>query len=120
MGKVLSLSLLCAAAATGCIDETEPQSSTATLDQVSSAPGIFDNFVSALNSTQAGQFVYDPAKQNPFDFGLSSFFLVRDIMGHDIATRGTSATLVPTAPPLPSASSPGLVTTLGSRAATRC
>lgn len=88
MGKVLSLSLLCAAAATGCIDETEPQSSTATLDQVSSAPGIFDNFVSALNSTHAGQFVYDPANQNPFDFGLSSFFLVRDIMGHDIATRG--------------------------------
>lgn len=74
--------------ATGCVDEFEPQSSTVTINQVSAAPGAYDNFVSAITSTFAGQFVYWPAKQYPFDFGYSAFFLARDITGQDIATRG--------------------------------
>ena len=74
---------------TGCVDEFEPQSSTVTADQVSSAPGAYDNFVSSLTATLAGEFCYSPSSQYPFDFGFPSFFLIRDVMGHDIATRSS-------------------------------
>lgn len=73
---------------TGCVDEFEPQSATVTINQVSAAPGAYDNFVSAITSTFAGQFVYWPAKQYPFDFGYSAFFLARDVSGQDLVTRG--------------------------------
>ncbi len=72
----------------GCVDEFEPQSTTVTKQQASEAPGAFDNFVSGLTSTFAGQFCYWPEKQYPFDFGYSAFFLFRDVMGQDIAIRG--------------------------------
>lgn len=74
--------------AVGCVDEFEPQSATASADQVATAPGAFDNFVSSLTSTYAGQFLYDASQTYPFDFGYSAFFLVRDVMGQDIAIRG--------------------------------
>ncbi len=77
-----------ALAFSGCIDEVEPQTTTVTAGQVSDAPGAYDNFVAALTSSYAGQFVYSPADKYPFDFGYSAFFLVRDVMAHDIAIRG--------------------------------
>lgn len=72
----------------GCVDEFEPQSTTVTKQQASEAPGSFNNFVSGLTSTFAGQFCYSPASEYPFDFGYSAFFLIRDVMGQDIAIRG--------------------------------
>ncbi len=90
MNKHIFKPALCAAAIlslTGCVDEFEPQSSTVSLSQVSNAPGAYDNFVSALTSSFAGQFVYS-GSDRPFDFGYSSFFIVRDVMGHDDAYRG--------------------------------
>ena len=72
--------------ASGCIKEVVPQSSSATVDQVSRAPGAFDNAVSAIYATLAGQFVYGGSSNSyPYDFGLTAFFLERDIMGQDIA-----------------------------------
>ena len=73
---------------TGCIDEIEPQNSTITEAQVMSALGAYDRMVGALTSEIAGQFTYSPSSQYPFDFGLTSFMLARDVMGHDIATKG--------------------------------
>lgn len=72
----------------GCVDEFEPESSTASASQVATAPGAYDNFVASLTSTYAGQFCYDASNQWPYDYGYSSFFLVRDVMGQDIAIRG--------------------------------
>lgn len=80
----------CAALASflaGCVDEFDPQGSTATGEQVSTAPGAFDNLVGAITSPLVGQFNYS-SDNYPFDFGYSSFFLVRDVMGQDIAIRG--------------------------------
>lgn len=70
---------------TSCIEEIDPQTSYVTVDQAGNAPGSFDNFVSAITSQLAGQFNYWPAKQFPFDFGYTSFFLTRDVEGQDIA-----------------------------------
>lgn len=72
----------------GCVDEFEPQSATVTIEQVSTAPGAYSNFVTALTSTFAGQFLYDASSKYPFDFGYSAFFLARDVTGQDISPRG--------------------------------
>ena len=80
--KLFSVSMACLVlTTTSCIKEIDPQNSTVTSDQAANAPGAFDNFVSAITSTMAGQFVYN---ENPYDFGYPSFFLQRDVMGQDI------------------------------------
>lgn len=71
--------------ATSCIKEIDPQTSYATKEQVANAPGAFDNAVSAITSTLAGQFVYDPSDTRANDFGLPAFYLMRDVSGQDIA-----------------------------------
>lgn len=72
-------------ALTGCIEEYEPQSSTVTIDQAADAPGSFDNFVNTLTSSLGGQFTYSGGSMAAYDFGYTSFFLQRDVMGQDIA-----------------------------------
>ncbi|MDE6716294.1 MAG: RagB/SusD family nutrient uptake outer membrane protein [Muribaculaceae bacterium] len=78
--------------ATSCIEEIDPQSTTVTSGQASNAIGSYDNFVSAITSTLSGNFNYvgnsaADTKKTSFaeDFGYSSFYLQRDVMGNDIA-----------------------------------
>jgi len=71
--------------ANSCIKEIDPQNSYATAEQVANAPGAFDNAVNAITSSLCGQFTYSGSSQRPYDFGLPSFFLQRDVMGQDIA-----------------------------------
>ncbi len=70
---------------TGCIKEFEPQSDVITIDQAADAPGSFNNFVNTLTSSLGGQFTYSGSDNYPWDFGYTSFFLQRDVMGQDIA-----------------------------------
>lgn len=70
--------------AAGCIQETFPQTSYASAEQVSAAPGSYDLFVEAITSSLVGQFVYDPSDTDANDFGLPAFFLRWDLMGNDL------------------------------------
>ena len=69
---------------TSCIEEVDPQSSTVTKDQVANAPGAFQNAVDAVTASLCGNFVYASSETRPYDIGLPGFFLVRDVMGHDV------------------------------------
>ncbi len=80
-------SLLLLGSATSCIEEIDPQQAYATEEQVSSAPNAFDNAVAATYSTLTGEFLYSASSMYPFDFGITSFMLIRDVMGQDIASR---------------------------------
>lgn len=68
-----------------CIEQIDPQSSTVTVEQAGNAPGSFDNFVAGLTNSLCGSFVYSGSSQTPYDYGYPSFFLMRDVMGQDIA-----------------------------------
>lgn len=70
---------------TSCIEEIDPKSGTVTIDQASAAPGSFDKMVDAITSQLSGQFNYADGSNYPFDFGYTSFYLARDVMGNDIA-----------------------------------
>ena len=87
----LSVAVLGCMSFTSCIEEINPQSNTVTKDQAANAPGSFDKFVDAITSNLAGQFNYWPEKQFPYDFGYSSFFLARDIMGNDISLTNSGS-----------------------------
>ena len=67
-----------------CIKEFSPQTSYATTQQVSNAPGSYNLFVDALTSTLAGDFTWGGDSHYPFDFGYPAFFLERDVMGQDL------------------------------------
>ncbi len=83
--KITLISLASLLVLSSCIKEFTPQSSYATKDQVSNAPGSYDLFVSALTSTLVGDFTYGGADDKlPFDFGIPAFFLERDVQGQDI------------------------------------
>ena len=87
MKKVLNyiLAAVCTLTiAAGCIQETFPQTSYATAEQVSNAPGSFDLFVDAVTATLVGQFIYSPSDTRANDFGLPQFFLDWDLMGNDL------------------------------------
>lgn len=70
---------------TSCMDEFDPQGDVITGEQAGNAPNSYNNFVSSITSTLAGQFNYSPRNKSPYDFGYTSFFLQRDVMGNDIA-----------------------------------
>ena len=71
---------------TACIQEINPQSNTVTEDQAAAAPGVFDLYVDAITSTMTGQFGYGGTGNTyPYDYGYTSFYLMRDVMGQDIA-----------------------------------
>lgn len=70
---------------TSCIEEIKPQSSTVTGEQAGNAPGAYNNFVNAITSTLTGKFTYSGSSHTPYDYGYPSFYLMRDVMGHDMA-----------------------------------
>lgn len=83
--KLLSVAALGASLLSSCIKELDPQSSTVTKDQASNAPGAFNKFVDAIESSMCGKFGYWPAQQFPYDYGYPTFMHIRDVMGQDIA-----------------------------------
>lgn len=87
----LSVAVLSGVGLTGCIEEINPQNSTVTADQVANAPGSYDKLVDAITSSLAGQFNYSPSRQYPYDYGYTSFFLARDVMGQDIALTNSGS-----------------------------
>ncbi len=71
---------------TGCIDEIDPQTSYVTSEQAANAEGSYDNFVTAITNSLVGSFYYGgTSNEYPFDYGYPTFFLMRDLMGQDIA-----------------------------------
>ena len=93
MNKIFSTIILAALGTsmlTSCIEEVEPQSDTASLDQVAKAPGAFNNMVSALTTNISGKRTYSPNNDRVWDFGYTSFFLTRDIEGQDIVPAGNN------------------------------
>lgn len=86
---LISLATFVLLGATSCIQEIDPQSSTVTTEQVSSAPGAYDNFVSAITSSLCGQFTYSGSSWYAYDFGYPQFYIERDVMGQDILPATT-------------------------------
>lgn len=84
-----SIAALSLTSLTGCIKEIEPQTNYVTVGQAGNAPGSFANFVDAITNTMAGKFVYNASSMQPYDYGYTSFFLMRDVMGQDIACEDT-------------------------------
>lgn len=78
---------------TGCIEEYSPEgyNNYVTIDQAAEAPGSYDNFVNNITTSLSGQFTYNGSKYTPWDFGISSFFLQRDVMGQDIALANSGS-----------------------------
>lgn len=90
--KLIATLLIGASAlSTGCLQETFPQQGTVTVDQAGEAPNSFNNFVTACTSTLAGEFLYSGTDYSPYDFGYTSFFLQRDVMGQDILCEDTDS-----------------------------
>ena len=88
--KNIYLSILALAASlvvlSGCIKEITPQDKYVTKEQVATAPGSADLLVSAITSTLVGQFTYGGNDNtDAYDFGLPTFYLIRDVMGQDIS-----------------------------------
>lgn len=81
---VAALILVAPVVSTSCLDETFPQQGEVTIDQAMEVPDSFNNFVTACTSTLAGEFIYSGSGFNPNDFGYTSFFLLRDVMGQDV------------------------------------
>ena len=82
--KSIAAVAIVAVSLTSCIDEITPQSSSVTVDQAANAPGAFDNFVGAITNNLCGTPQYN-STSSPWDFGYPTFFLMRDVMGNDIA-----------------------------------
>lgn len=90
--KLIATLLIGASAlSTGCLQETFPQQGTVTVDQAGEAPNSFNNFVTACTSTLAGEFLYNGTDYSPYDFGYTSFFLQRDVMGQDVVCEDTDS-----------------------------
>lgn len=89
--KIFSVAALGITLATSCIKEIDPQSDNATGDQAAKAPGAFNNFVSTITSSLVGEYTYSGDDQRAYDFGYPSFFLIRDVMGHDISVEDTGS-----------------------------
>ena len=68
----------------GCIQEFHPETNYADADQVVNAPNSYNNFVDALYSTLSGSFVFGTDNNYPYDFGITSLFLLRDVAGQDV------------------------------------
>lgn len=84
--KFTAVSLAMMAGVTSCIQEIEPQGqdNLVSADQAANAPGAFDNFVSAVTGSLTGSYIYSPSNQYPWDFGMPSLWIQRDIMGQDM------------------------------------
>lgn len=90
MNKILS-SILAGAVSmalfTGCLEEFEPEASFVSAEQAANAPGSYDNFVGGITSSLSGSFLYSPSNEYPWDFGYSSFYIMRDVAGQDILSE---------------------------------
>ncbi|MDE7419780.1 MAG: RagB/SusD family nutrient uptake outer membrane protein [Muribaculaceae bacterium] len=77
---------------TSCIQEfPAQQNGYVTTNQAADAPGSFDNFVSAIIDNNNGEFTFTGSSyQKSNDFGYSSFYLDRDVMGNDIVAAGNN------------------------------
>lgn len=82
--KSIAAVAIVAVSLTSCIDEITPQSSSVTVDQAANAPGAYNNFVGAITNNLCGTPQYSGTSY-PWDFGYPTFFLMRDVMGNDIA-----------------------------------
>ena len=91
--KILTAAALSMTLATGCIDEIDPQNSYVTEEQALNVPGAFDNFVAATTNALCGSFYFNTSEVNnyPWDFGYTSFFLVRDVMGNDMTIEDSGS-----------------------------
>lgn len=76
---------------TSCIEYMTPETSYVDADQKKRAPGDFENSVAAITSSLTGSFTYSPDNTYPYDFGYPSFFLMRDVMGQDIACENSGS-----------------------------
>lgn len=71
-----------------CIQEFAPQSGSVTANQAANAPGSYDNFVNAITANISGKFTFSNRQAN--DFGYSSMYLRRDVMGQDMVAIGNN------------------------------
>ncbi len=91
MKKILTLTAGALLLLPSCIQEFEPQSSTVTENQAANAPGSYENFVSNLSSSVAGQFIFSSSQyRKPNDFGYPSMMLMRDVTGNDMVAGVTN------------------------------
>ncbi len=89
MKKILILTAGALMLLPSCIQEFAPQQGTVTEDQAANAPGSYENFVSALTSSVAGQFTFPGSGyQKPNDFGYPSLILMREMTGNDMVAVG--------------------------------
>lgn len=89
MKKLLYISLAVAPVifATSCIEEIDPQSSTVSKDQVANAPGSTDKLTAAITSSMTGSPLYgDKPADYAWDFGYTSTFIWRNVMGQDMVS----------------------------------
>ncbi len=94
MNKIFSSILVGAASMmlfTGCLEEFEPEASFVTAEQAASAPGSYNNFVGGLTTSLTGSWTFggpsDPNGQRPWDFGYTTFYIMRDVSGQDLVTE---------------------------------
>lgn len=85
--RLFSVAAFTFALATSCIEVIDPQRETVTGEQAANAPGSYDNFVTTITNSLAGSYVFGTGNQYPYDYGYPSFFLMRDVMGQDIAVE---------------------------------
>ena len=74
------------ACTTSCIQEFDPMGGTVSKDQASNAPNSYNNFVNSITSSLIGEPKFG-VSDIPFDYGYSSFFQMRDVMGQDMVQR---------------------------------
>lgn len=72
-----------------CIEEFDPQGGSVTANQAANAPGAYDNFVNAITANISGKFVF-PSSRQANDFGYTSMYLRRDVMGNDMVAIGNN------------------------------
>ena len=75
---------------TGCIEEYTPQNGAPSLEQLTNAPGAFDNLVANLTDKITGKRSYRPGSNWVYDYGYPSMFLTRDVEGQDIIPAGSN------------------------------
>ena len=91
MKKIFSAIIMTALSATlltSCIEEVVPQNGTPSFEQVSRAPGSFENLVASLTANLSGKRLYSSSKEFVWDYGYTSLFLTRDVEGQDVAAAG--------------------------------
>jgi hypothetical protein len=93
MKKIISAFLLAAAGTglmTSCLQEVDPQSGTASEEQVANAPKSFDGFVDNLTDALSGEFLYAGSDHRVYDFGYTAQFITRDVEGQDMVAAGSN------------------------------